>query len=124
MSYFGTMFSPTFVSKQFFTMGSKPFTIAFSNLPGLLSSITFGGKKTIKSYGYFIPAGKCGLAVSCLSYASFIKLTCTVDTAVMQNPRELMDLIEDNLKKCLKETEKAEVSESDTSYSPPKKKDQ
>ena len=74
--------------------------MAFSNTPGLLKPITFENKKSIKMLYYFIPSGTTGIALSCLSYVDFFKITLTVDDSIMKDPQVLLDMIETNIKKC------------------------
>lgn len=101
ISYFGIMFGPNTFSSWFLETGSKPFTLAFSNLPGLLKPATFNGSKAIKMIGYFVPAGRCAACIMCISYNEFIKLSCSFDSSLGVHPQELMDLMERNISKCL-----------------------
>lgn len=51
---------------------------------------------------YIIPAGLTGIGLSCLSYSDWFKIGCVVDEAVMSDPQTLVDLLEDNLKECIR----------------------
>ena len=100
MSYYFAMFAPYALFNYSMMKSTIPYTMAFSNTPGLLKCITFGGgaKKSIKMQYYFIPSGHTGMALSCLSYVDFFKLTITVDDTIMKDPQVLMDLIEKNIR--------------------------
>jgi len=79
---------------------SKPYTMAFSNIPGLLKPITYGGKKSVKMSIYFIPSGHTGMALSCISYVDYFKITLTVDDTIMKDPELLLGFIEKNIRSC------------------------
>ncbi len=95
------MFMPYAVLDWSQSLSTRPYTMAFSNTPGLLRPLEFDGRKSIKMQNYIIPAGLTGIGLSCLSYADYFKIGCVVDDAVMKDPQNLVDLIEDNLKKCI-----------------------
>ena len=101
MSYYIGMFTPYFILERFARTSSLPYTMAFSNTPGLLRPIQFEGKKSIKMTSYLIPAGHTGIGFSCLSYVDFFKIACVADTAVIADPAILVKLLEDNLNKFL-----------------------
>jgi hypothetical protein len=86
ISFYTNMFMPYFLSNWFILRSTLPFTLAFSNTPGLLKPIDQGGKKSSKMQGYILSSGYCGLAFSCLSYCDYFKLSCVVDEAIMKNP--------------------------------------
>jgi hypothetical protein len=49
---------------------------------------------------YFIPAGYTGVALSCISYVDYFKITLTVDDAILKDPQNLLNLIEKNIRAC------------------------
>jgi WS/DGAT C-terminal domain len=79
---------------------SEPYSLAFSNVPGLLKPIEVQGKKSRKLQLYFIPAGYTGVALSCISYVDYFKITLTVDDSIMKDPQVLLDLIESSIREC------------------------
>lgn len=99
-TYYLTMFAPYILLNYAYMKSSIPYTLAFSNVPGLLKPILFSGKKSIKMQLYFIPAGHTGMALQCLSYVDFFKITLTVDDTIMKDPQTLLDLIEGNIRSC------------------------
>jgi hypothetical protein len=47
-TYYSAMFMPAFITQYFLVQSTLPYTLAFSNTPGLLKPLSFDGKKTIK----------------------------------------------------------------------------
>ena len=85
LSYYMCMFMPYSIL-NYMSQGSLPYTLVFSNVPGLIKPIENHGKKSIKMQSYFVPLGPTGLAFSCISYVEYLKICCTVDEAVMKEP--------------------------------------
>ena len=52
------------------------------------------GRLSYKLWTYFVPAGHGGIGINAISYAGIIKISMTVDDAIMNNPQDLMYLIE------------------------------
>lgn len=94
------MFAPYVLMNWFMMITSKPYTMAFSNIPGMLQPIRYGGKKSVKMQIYFIPSGHTGMALSCISYVDYFKITLTVDDTIMRDPQVLLDFIEQNIRSC------------------------
>ena len=112
-TFFLSMFTPYIVLNWFQDFSTKPYTMAFSNTPGLLKPLEFDGRKSIKMQNYVVPAGLTGIGLSCLSYADWFKVGCVVDDAVMKDPQTLVDMIEANMRECIRRgAELAEVSET------------
>ena len=86
MSFYAMKFTPYFLSDWFLRISTKPYTLAFSNVPGLLRPLESHGKKSIMMCNYLIPAGLTGLAIGALSYVDFMKITVTADEAIMTDP--------------------------------------
>ena len=85
LSYYVGMFSPYFLHNVIARM-ALPYTVAFSNIPGLIKPIENQGRKSIKMQTYFVPLGPIGLSFTCVSYCDYFKVLCTVDEAVMKEP--------------------------------------
>ena len=100
MSYYSSMFTPYFILDWFLMKSTIPYTLAFSNTPGLLKPITIEDKKSIKMQFYFVASGHTGMALSCLSYVDYFKITLTVDDTIMKDPQTLLDLVEKNIRLC------------------------
>ena len=94
------MLAPYFFMNYFMMLTSKPYTMAFSNIPGMLQPITYGGKKSVKMQIYFVPSGHTGMALSCISYVDYFKITLTVDDTIMKDPQVLLNFIEQNIRSC------------------------
>lgn len=86
MSYYSIMFTPYFLSDWFITKSTIPYTMAFSNVPGLLKPLEQNGKKSIMMTNFFIPAGVTGVGLGAISYVDYFKITLTADTAIMNDP--------------------------------------
>ena len=100
MSFWSTMFVPHFISNWFIGQSTRPYTLAFSNTPGLLKPLIAEGKKSVMMTSYIIPSGYTGMAFGAISYVNFFKITLTVDDSIMKDPHTLMNLMEENIKKC------------------------
>jgi len=85
-TYYTCMFMPYVFLNYFLMQQTIPYTMAFSNTPGLLKPIWYEGKKSIKMQYYFIPTGYVGMGLSSLSYVDYFKITLTVDDAIMKDP--------------------------------------
>lgn len=106
VTYYSGMFLPYYILNFITKMSSKPFTMAFSNTPGLLKPVIYDGKKSIKMYNYVLPAGHMGIALTCLSYVEYFKICCLTDDAIMKDPQHLVDIIVTNVRWCITEGKK------------------
>jgi len=88
------MFLPYYLLNLTTLISTKPFTMAFSNMPGVLKPITVNGRQFLKTQSYIIPSGKTGIVISCLSYLEYFKITMITDDSIMKDPQTLVDLIE------------------------------
>ena len=86
MTYYMVKLVPYFLLNWFTSFSTMPYTLAFSNTPGLLRPLQFHGKKSIKMQNYIIPAGYTGIGVSCLSYVDTIKIGIVTDESIMKDP--------------------------------------
>ena len=123
MSYYFAMFAPYWLVNWVLFESTKPYTLAFSNTPGLLKPIVFSGRKSIKMQYYFIPSGNIGIAFSCLSYVDYFKITCIVDDAIMKDPQTLVDLVENNIKHCIQFSRRPMSADADNDQTEEKKCD-
>jgi hypothetical protein len=94
LTYYSAMFLPYYLLNLTTLISTKPFTMAFSNMPGVLKPITVNGRKFLKTQSYIIPSGKTGIVISCLSYLEYFKITMITDDSIMKDPQTLVDLIE------------------------------
>lgn len=102
MTYYLTMFMPYYFLNWSTFYSTKPYTMAFSNTPGLLKPLDIEGKKSLKMQNYVMPSGHTGIALSCLSYVDYIKIGCVTDDAIMKDPQHLVDMLEDNMRALMK----------------------
>jgi hypothetical protein len=104
-TYVATKFTlnvlPYFVANAYLNMSTLPFTLAFSNVPGLLKPVTVFGQKHLGMSTYIQTSSYCGLTVACVSYIDKIKLTCVADDTIMRDPASLIACIEHNIERCL-----------------------
>jgi WS/DGAT C-terminal domain len=123
MTYYSAMFFPHYLMNFITSFSTKPYTMAFSNTPGLLKPILFEGRKSIKMFNHVLPAGHTGMALSCLSYVDYFKIGCVTDENIMKDPQHLIDLIEANLKWYMEEGKRRGAS-TNGDISKESKKDQ
>ena len=93
-------FLPYFVNNMYLNFSANSFTLAFSNMPGLLKPIAIFGSHHQKMTSYIQSPSNCGMTISCISYIDYFKITIVTDTAIMQDPHSLVQLLEENLLKC------------------------
>ena len=77
---------PYAVVNWYLNYTSRVFTFSFSNTPGILKPIFYKGRRHLKMQSYIQAPGKCGMLISCLSFVDKLKVTCTVDQSVMEDP--------------------------------------
>jgi len=79
-----------------------PYTLAFSNTPGLLRPLELkGGYRTHKMCNYIVTPGHCGLTVSFLSYADYMHISIVSDIAICKDPKKLLEKVEETLTKLI-----------------------
>lgn len=88
---------PKVVNKMMVDRLSLQPTLSFSNVPGPLEKISYKGSETVCSYCAFIVSGRCGIGIGALSYSGQIAFTVCSDTAVLEDPHRLKDLMEQAL---------------------------
>mmetsp|Transcript_842 Transcript_842/g.1275 ORF Transcript_842/g.1275 Transcript_842/m.1275 type:complete len:290 (-) Transcript_842:110-979(-) len=94
LSVFIGLFVPTFMLKLGGEKMTKPFTMAFSNTPGILKKIKYKDSTTRGMTTSFICAGRVAISVGILSYAETIQFSITADTCVQEDPKELRSRLE------------------------------
>lgn len=95
---FMSMFMPAVFAIKFTTIASRPFTLAFSNTPGILRTIEYNGVRTEGMINSFLPSGKIGLSIGMISYCEGIRISATIDTSVSDKPHEILDLVVESVK--------------------------
>lgn len=88
------LFVPTFMLKLAGEKMTKPFTLAFSNTPGVLKKIHYKEATTQGMITAFLCTGRVAISVAILSYAELIQFSVTADTCVKEDPKELRSRIE------------------------------
>ena len=86
MYVFGSITSfmvPDFVQKIMTAKLSQAFTLAFSNVPGILKPIMIGQTEVVGMTTCVIPAGKTGICISILSYTDSIRVSILSDAAIL-----------------------------------------
>ena len=69
LSLFMSYFSPMFMLKLGAEKMSKPFTMAFSNTPGVLRKFNYKEVETLGMITSFVCSGRCAMSIGILSYA-------------------------------------------------------
>ena len=85
---------PIFVMKFAMNQATLPATLAFSNTPGALRPIESKGSDMLSMINSFNSASKCSITIGFISYAGGIHSSVSADTAVLKNPRDLLDGLE------------------------------
>ena len=93
---------PAFICRALTEVGSLPTTLAFSNVPGVIKKISYKGCETVGTYTAINCSGKCAIAINMISYCEGVTFSVTADTAVMQDPSELRDLIKEAIDEYIK----------------------
>jgi hypothetical protein len=88
------LFMPATVLAKINDLVSESGTLAFSNMPGILTPIQFGDQKCHKMVNAFNSAGKIALTIAFISYCGGIRSSITADKCVMENPDVLVKHLE------------------------------
>ena len=94
------LFLPYFFTNAYLNFSTKPFALAFSNMPGLLKPVVIHGRNHQKMTSYIQNPSTCGMTISCISYCDYFKITCLADDTIIRDPQTLVHLLEENLLKC------------------------
>ena len=87
LSLLTTNFVPTFMMKIGADKMTKPFTLAFSNTPGILRKIrTTPNCVTEQLISSFICAGRLPISIAIISYAEKLEFSVLMDTCVNVEP--------------------------------------
>ena len=81
---------PAFLAKILGDNMTKPFTLAFSNIPGIIQPISTKGMKTTGQLTSFISVGRCAVSIILMSYHETIQYSVLVDTCVGIEPNEIV----------------------------------
>jgi len=95
-------FVPAFLAKITGDNLTKPFTLTFSNVPGILRKITYKEVDTTGMFITFITAGRCAVSVNVLSYCENIQFTCLMDTSVGREPADFVKRYSDEIREVMK----------------------
>ncbi len=82
---------PVFFLKLMGEKMTKPFTLAFSNTPGVLKKVHYKEVSTLAMVSSFICAGRIPISIAILSYAEKMQFSITMDTCVGEDPKDLRD---------------------------------
>ena len=94
-------FTPMWLMKLTGDKITKPFTMAFSNTPGVLRRINYKDSVTLGSFSSFICGGRVAISIAIISYAENIKFSVTADTSVSVDPKELRDKLQQSIDEML-----------------------
>jgi diacylglycerol O-acyltransferase / wax synthase len=76
---------------------SDKMTFVFSNVPGPRKPFVLNGKAS-KGFAFFVPGLKSIMGgISIMSHCDTVKISLSMDPVVMKDPKELMDIIYENL---------------------------
>ena len=75
-------FIPAWLAKIVGDQATKPMTLAFSNIPGILKPIRFRDSETRGQAITFICAGRCAISIGILSYCDSVKFSVMMDTSI------------------------------------------
>lgn len=71
-----------------------PYTMAFTNVPGILKPISYKGVTTQSMKSFVVPAGASGMALCALSFNGKFILTFNKDTCIDVDSQEIIQQIE------------------------------
>lgn len=86
-------FVPEFVMKATSGALTLPYTMAFSNTPGVVKAPVINGVKLESLVPFLIPSGKVGLGIGCMSFAGKFTLSITADKSLGVDVQELINEI-------------------------------
>ena len=82
---------PTFALKLAAETVSNPYTMAFSNTPGILKKIHYKDARTEGMIVAFVIANNVAASIGILSYAEIIQFSVVADSCIKEDPKELRD---------------------------------
>ena len=83
VSKYSSYFLPNFLLNITSENLTKQFTLAFSNTPGMLQPIEVKNTKSTSMATAVIPAGKCGICVSIISFYKDVRVTVLADSGLL-----------------------------------------
>ena len=95
VSFYGTIFLPRLLPRLFVHNATMKFTCALSNTPGPIKNFKYTDAKGNPGSGswafpYIMCAGRCGLAISCMSYGEVFNINISADEGVMKDTDVLL----------------------------------
>eukprot|EP00347_Sterkiella_histriomuscorum_P012286 403369170 len=96
-----TKYFPSFFCQWYVNYTSQAFTMAFSNVPGILKPIYFKGAQHLRAQNYVQANGHCGMTVCIFTFVDKVRITVNVDDTIMQEPEVIIKLIEKYLDQCM-----------------------
>lgn len=87
-------FVPTFLLKHIAEKVSLPFTLAFSNTPGILRQINYKEVTTLGMMTSIVCSGKVAISVGILSYAEQVQFSVLADTCVGADPKDIRNCLQ------------------------------
>ena len=85
---------PTFALKLAAEIVSDPYTMAFSNTPGILKKIHYKDASTEGMTTAFVIANNVAISMGILSYAEIIQFSVVSDTCIKEDPKDMRDRME------------------------------
>lgn len=104
---------PIFLLKLGAEKVSKPFTMAFSNTPGVLRKISYKEVETLGMTTSFICSGRLAMAIAMLSYSDQIQFSVTMDTCISECPKEIRKRFEESIEEMIEMAQKIEFDSPD-----------
>lgn len=83
-------FMPAWMAKINCDVLTKPVTLAFSNIPGILKRIKYKDIETLGQFTTFICAGRCAISICLMSYCENIRYSVLMDSCVDGEPKDIV----------------------------------
>ena len=83
-------FMPAWLARINCDILSKPVTLAFSNIPGILKKIKYKDVETLGQCTCFVAAGRCAISVCLMSYCENIRYSVLMDSCVDGEPKDIV----------------------------------
>ena len=113
LSLVTSYFTPMFMLKIGAEKVSKPFTMAFSNTPGVLRKIHYKDVETLGMTSSFICSGRCAMAIALLSYAEQIQFSVTLDSCINEDPKVIRKRFEESIEEMIELAQAIETGQAE-----------
>ena len=113
LSLITSYFTPMFILKLGAEKMSKPFTMAFSNTPGVLRKFNYKEVETLGMMTSFVCSGRCAMSIGILSYAEQIQFSVTMDSCITESPKEIRRRFEQSIDEMLEIASNIEMGSKD-----------